>query len=102
MKGVILDCDSLRPADLDLSALAELPIAWTIYPTTTQEQTAQRIADADLILTNKVVLGRQEILSAPNLKYIGVLATGTNVIDVSTARLAILPSPMSPATALPL
>jgi glycerate dehydrogenase len=85
MKGVILDCDSLGPADLDLAPIINQPVEWTIYPTTEPDQTVGRITDADIVLTNKVVLGQTEILAAPRLKYIGVLATGTNVIDLTTA-----------------
>ena len=86
MNGVILDCDSLGD-NLDLSPITSLGIDWDIYPVTRPEQTAARIASAELVLTNKVVLGRTELHSAPNLRYIGVLATGTNVIDLTTAQL---------------
>ena len=53
MRGVILDCDSLGPADLDLSALYDLPVDWTVYPDCESNRVVERIADADIVLTNK-------------------------------------------------
>jgi len=87
LNGVILDRDSLHPGDLDLGPLLDISaINWHSYANTTPEQTASRIAHADVVLTNKVVLGEEEISAAPNLKYIGVLATGTNVVDHQIAQ----------------
>ncbi len=65
-----------------LQQLGEL----TVYDRTTPDQTVARAAEADIVLTNKVVLGRSEIEQLPRLKYIGVLATGYNVVDIQTAR----------------
>lgn len=85
MKGVILDIDSLGPEDVDLGPITGLPIEWTIYGTCQPEQVAEHIADAELVLTNKAPIGETELASAPRLRYIGVLATGTNVIDLAAA-----------------
>ena len=54
MKAVLLDCNSLGPDDLDLSALMALPVDWTIYPETSDREVCERIVDADIVLTNKV------------------------------------------------
>ena len=85
MKIVVLDGYAANPGDLSwapLEALGEL----TVYDRTPADQTAARIADAELVLTNKTVLTRELIAGAKKLKYIGVLATGYNVVDVAAAR----------------
>ena len=84
MKIVVLDGYAANPGDLSwapLEALGEL----TVYDRTPADQTAARIAGADLVLTNKTVLTRELIAGAEGLKYIGVLATGYNVVDVAAA-----------------
>lgn len=87
LNGIILDRDSLHPDDIDLSPLLDIDaINWHSYANTTPEQTAERIAHADIALTNKVVLGAAEISAATQLKYIGVLATGTNVVNHPAAQ----------------
>ena len=86
MKGVILDVDSLGPNDLDLTAITGLPIEWALYGTSKPEQIAERIAGAEIVLTNKAAIGKAELSAAPELRYIGVLATGTNVIDLVAAN----------------
>ncbi|MDC1477492.1 D-2-hydroxyacid dehydrogenase [Porticoccaceae bacterium] len=86
MRGVILDCDSLGPEDLDFSALYDLPIEWTVYANCPASQVAERIADADIIMTNKTVLNADALSQAPKLKLITLTATGTNVVDLAAAR----------------
>ena len=84
MKIVILDGFTANPGDLSwerLAALGEL----TVYDRTTAQQTIERAAEADIVLTNKVLLRRQEIVQLPKLRYIGVLATGYNVVDIEAA-----------------
>ena len=84
MKIVVLDGYAANPGDLSwapLEALGEL----TVYDRTPADQVAARIADAELVLTNKTVLTRELIAGAKELKYIGVLATGYNVVDVAAA-----------------
>ena len=84
MKIVVLDGYAANPGDLSwapLEALGEL----TVYDRTPADQIAARIADAELVLTNKAVLSRELIAGAKKLKYIGVLATGYNVVDVAAA-----------------
>ena len=58
----------------------------TVYDRTSPSETIQRAADADIVLTNKVVLDREKIAQLPRLKYIGVLATGYNVVDIEAAH----------------
>ena len=84
MKIVIVDGYSANPGDLSWKSLEQLGEV-TVYDRTKPLETVSRVADADIVLTNKVVLGRAEIEQLPNLKYIGVLATGYNVVDVEAA-----------------
>ena len=86
MNGVILDCDSLGPDSLDLGPLHDLPINWTLYPDSSDEQVAERIIDADIVLTNKALFSEADMSAAPRLKFIGVMATGTNHIALDAAR----------------
>lgn len=86
MKGVILDADSLGSDGINLGPITGLPIEWCIYGSCRPEQVAGRIADAEIVLTNKAPIGQNELAAAPALRYIGVLATGTNVIDLDAAR----------------
>lgn len=58
----------------------------TVYDRTAPEDTVARAKEADIVLTNKVCIGRQEMLQLPRLKYIGVLATGYNIVDIDAAR----------------
>ncbi|WP_303722073.1 D-2-hydroxyacid dehydrogenase [Malonomonas rubra] len=85
MDIVVLDGHTLNPGDLDWSSLKELG-TYAVYPRTTPEEVIERAASAEIILTNKVVLDAQTIASLPKLKYIGVLATGYNVIDLDAAK----------------
>lgn len=80
----ILDGFTVNPGDLSwehLEGLGHLKV----YDRTSPEQTAWRAADADIVLTNKVVLDRKILESLPRLKYVGVLATGYNVVDIDAA-----------------
>ena len=82
---VILDGYTANPGDLSWGELKELG-ALTVYERTQPEETVARAKEAEIVLTNKVLLRRQEIEQLPNLKYIGVLATGYNVVDLEAAR----------------
>lgn len=84
--GVFLDLGSIDRGDMDLSRLQEACPRWDLHPATRPEQTAERIAGADLVVTNKVVFGRDLILGARSLRLICVAATGTNNVDLETAR----------------
>ena len=85
MKIVILDGYSANPGDLswkELETMGEV----TVYDRTSPSETVVRAAEADIVLTNKVVIGREEMAQLPHLKYIGVLATGYNVVDIEAAH----------------
>jgi len=86
MKIVVLDGYAENPGDLsweDLEKFGEL----TVYDRTGSEaEVIQRIAGAEIVLTNKMAVSRKAIESNKNLKYIGVLATGYNIVDYKAAR----------------
>lgn len=82
---IFLDRDTTDRGDLDFSRLDRLGNLMS-YGVTRPEDTASRIANAEIVLTNKVVIGEKEMDAAPNLKLIQVVATGINNIDVAAAR----------------
>lgn len=84
MKIVILDGYTENPGDLSWQGFQELG-ELTVYDFTPTDQIAERIADAEIVLTNKTPLSRENIELAHKLRYIGVLATGYNVVDTECA-----------------
>lgn len=84
-KIVILDAYGANPGDLSWAPLEAMGQV-TVYDRTNAEDVIRRTQDAEVVLTNKVCLHRQEIEQLPKLKYIGVLATGYNVVDIEAAR----------------
>ena len=85
MKIVVLDGYALNPGDLSwkgLRALGELKV----HDRTPPEQVVQRAAGAQAVFTNKAIVSRSTIEQLPDLKYIGVLATGYNIVNVEAAR----------------
>jgi glycerate dehydrogenase len=80
----ILDSFTLNPGDLSWSGLAELG-ELEIHDWTPPELVHDRAAGAPIVLTNKTVLSGDTLRSLPDLRYIGVLATGYNVVDLATA-----------------
>ncbi len=82
---VVLDGHTLNPGDLSWAGL-EGPGTCTVHDRTPPELTVERARDAEILFTNKVVLGRAELAQLPRLRYVGVLATGFNVVDVAAAR----------------
>ena len=92
MLGVFLDADSLGK-DVDLTPVTQLLDDWQVYSFTTPAQVAERIKAATVVLTNKTVMDEASILSAPALKFVSVMATGTNNIDfLATASRGIMVS----------
>ena len=85
MKIVVLDGFASNPGDLSWAQLEALGQC-TVYDRTAPQQVIARAADAQIILTNKVVMSRDVIEALPHLKYIGVIATGYNIIDLDAAR----------------
>ncbi len=85
MRITVLDGYGMNPGDLSWNKLEELGDV-TVYDRTAPSEVINRSAGADILLTNKVVLDRPVIEELPDLKYIGVLATGYNVVDTDAAR----------------
>ncbi|MDZ7787412.1 MAG: 2-hydroxyacid dehydrogenase [Halofilum sp. (in: g-proteobacteria)] len=85
MNGVILDADSLGPG-LDLTRLRDQLDHWDWHGHTAPEETANRIREADVVITNKVVLDAAAFAAAPRLQLVCVAATGINNIDLDAAR----------------
>jgi len=83
-KIVVLDGYTLCPGDLSWEPLRALGDV-AVYDRTPADQVAARIADASVALTNKTVLTREVMAACPKLRYIGVLATGFNVVDIAAA-----------------
>ncbi|QOV18430.1 D-2-hydroxyacid dehydrogenase [Blautia liquoris] len=84
MKIVVLDGYTLNPGDLSWDSLKKLGTL-TVYDRTEEEKAAKRIGDAELIFTNKTPVSNKTMEACPNLKFIGVLATGYNVVDIEAA-----------------
>jgi len=84
MKIVVLDGYAVNPGDLSWDKISELGNL-EIYDRTPENKILARAEGADILLTNKTPLGRKTIESLPDLKYIGILATGYNVVDIETA-----------------
>lgn len=85
MKIVVLDGYVLCPGDLDFSALEALGDV-TVYDRTAACDVVARIGDAQAVIINKVPITAEIMDACPNLRYIGVTATGYNIVDVSAAR----------------
>lgn len=85
-RGVLLDAASLDTGDLDFTGLDAVCPQWTRYPATRPEQLAARISDADVVVTNKVVVGAPALDAAPRVRLICIAATGTDNVDLSAAQ----------------
>ena len=85
MKILLTDAQTVTNGDIDLSVFEKYGEV-VIYPLTSREQTAERIADADVVLLNKTVMDAEVLSGAKNLKYIGIFATGYNMIDLAYCR----------------
>ena len=85
MEIIVLDGYGMNPGDLSWDRLEALGDV-TVYDRTAPEETLDRSAGAEILLTNKTIIDRNIIEKLPVLKYIGVLATGYNVVDTAAAR----------------
>ncbi|MCL6524394.1 MAG: D-2-hydroxyacid dehydrogenase [Thermoflavifilum sp.] len=85
MRIVVLDGYTLNPGDLSWEPLRELGEV-RIYDRTFSTETANRIRGAEAVLTNKVAISAEHIQQADSLRYIGVMATGYDMIDVAAAK----------------
>ncbi len=85
MKTVILDGYTANPGDLSWDGLKELG-ELQVYDRTSPEELLRRAEEAEVLLTNKVIINADAMAALPQLRYIGVLATGYNVVDVAEAH----------------
>ncbi len=85
MKIVVLDGYATNPGDLSWDGLAEFG-KLTVYDRTPAELTVERAAGAEVLITNKVFIGAAEMTALPDMVYIGIQATGVNVVDLDAAR----------------
>ncbi len=85
MKIVVLDGYAMNPGDLSWGGIERLG-EFRLYERTQKELIIERIADAEIVLTNKVILSKEILEKVPSVKYIGVMATGYNVVDTDAAR----------------
>ena len=85
MKIVVLDGYTANPGDLSWEELEKLGKC-EIYDRTPGTQVLDRAQDAEILLTNKTVINRATIAALPDLRYIGVLATGFNIVDTEAAK----------------
>lgn len=85
MKIVVLDGYTVNPGDLSWNGLGELGDV-EVFDYTAEQDVVSRAWDAEVVLTNKTLLTAGIISNLPNLKYIGVLATGYNVVDLDSAK----------------
>ena len=85
MKIVVLDGFAMNPGDLSWAELEKLGDV-TVYDRTAPGELMQRAGEASVLFTNKTIISGKDIQSLPNLKYIGVLATGYNIVDIKAAH----------------
>lgn len=85
MRIVVTDAATVADADVQLDFLQQFGDV-TIYELTAQEDVAARIAQADMVLINKCAITAAEIAAAPNLKFVGLFATGYNNVDIAAAE----------------
>lgn len=94
---VILDGYTLNPGDLDWSPLISMVDSCNIHERTALEDIVDRAHDAEMILTNKTPISVETMVHCPRLKYIGVLATGYNIVDFEAAKARSIPVTNVPA-----
>lgn len=90
MKIVVLDGNTVNPGDLSWSGMEALGDV-TVHARTADAEIIQRIGDARIVLTNKTPLSAATIKACPHLRYIGVLATGYNIVDIGEAKAKNIP-----------
>lgn len=85
MNITVLDGFALNPGDLSWEIFNEMGNL-KVYDRTTPSELIERAADSEILLTNKTVITEEDMAKLPKLKYIGVLATGYNIVDTEAAR----------------
>ena len=101
MSICILDGFTANPGDLDWEVIRSLGPCSIYDRTGSSEEVVVRALDAEIVLTNKTVLSADTIQKLPNLRMIGVLATGVNVVDLEAARARSIPVCNVPAYSTP-
>jgi len=96
MKIVVLDGYTLNPGDLNWKGFEELG-EFTVYDRTPEEEILNRIGDAEIVITNKTPITAELLTKCPNIKYIGCLSTGYNVVDIDAAKERGIPVTNIPA-----
>ncbi len=86
MKAVVLESYALQEGDMHWEALRPLVDTLEIYPMTPPEKIAERLADAELAILNKCRIGEAELAACPRLRWIGIIATGTDAMDLAACR----------------
>jgi len=86
MKAVFLDKSSLDKEDLDFSAFSKMSLDWNVYEQTSALDTKERTKDAEVIVSNKVLIDKSVIDNAHKLNLICIAATGTNNVDLDYAK----------------
>ena len=84
MKIVVMDGNGVNPGDMSWEQIEQFGNL-TVYKRTAPEEVIAHVGDAEIVLTNKTVFDEATIAQLPNVKYIGVLATGYNVVDLQAA-----------------
>ena len=82
---VVLDGHAANPGDLSWNSFQEFGVL-TVYPRTPADKVLERAKDADIILTNKVCFSAEVLKQLPRLKFLCILATGYNTVDIDAAR----------------
>ena len=90
MKIIILDGYTLNPGDLSWSGFENLGTL-TVYDRTPVDKVFERIGDAEIVISNKTPITKETIEACPNIRYIGLLATGYNVVDIDAAKVKGIP-----------
>lgn len=85
-KAVMLDAETIDCNDIDFTALQQLPYTWQYHAASSQNEVVQRIGDAEVVVSNKVVLDREHLQQATHLKLICIAATGSNNVDLEAAK----------------
>ena len=86
MRGVFLDAGTLVQSAMDMTPVESAAIDWGYYDATPQAVVPERITDADIVITNKVVLDEKALAAAKRLKLVCIAATGTNNVDLEAAK----------------
>ena len=85
MKIVVLDGYTLNPGDLSWAGIEQFGEV-TVHERTAPEQITERLAGAEIVFTNKTPLTREQFAANPGIRFVGVLATGYNVVDIAAAK----------------